>query len=253
MKLVKCFSVALLIFFVSVQAQTTPADIFNFPELDFATPEAAIEHFAESIAKNDLAGALQAFAINEYADNFDFTAQTKRLAAIDMYQSLAPTEYAMYAQLNRLQLLSRYAAQIRFFSYSFHSTETLDGAIISNPTDEQLSTFITSVNPEQLTKLTLAKIIRIVAQPGRYLDTLKEQIKPVGADESTELLLLYELDRQYYFGGAHLLRYGEAWKIDSLNSFLANTPALGTVTPTTPEEFPPMSDSDDWKLEEVTH
>jgi hypothetical protein len=255
MKFVRYLLVAVLIFFASIQAQTTPADIFNFPELDFDTPEAAIEHFAKSIANNDLTGALQAFAINQYAEDFDFAALAKRVGAIDLYSSLAPAEYEMYRGLNRLNLAARYARQIAFFSYSFNSSEELANAVITNPSDEQVSTFVASVNPEELTNLKITKVIRINAESDRYRNILKLQAVPFGADEGIELLVLYELNDNYYSGGAHLLLYGAAWKIDSLSSNVGRVPALGNTTRMTLGDFESFMDelngSENYKLEEL--
>jgi hypothetical protein len=243
------------VFVVTTQAQTTPADIFNFPEIDFATPEEAIEHFVASIAKNDLTGALQAFAINEYAEKFDFTAQSKRLRAIDLYQGLAPAEYPMYAQLNHLSLLSRYALYIKFFGYGFYSTEPLDDGLVGPIEDEGIAAFTASVNPKQLTKLMITRMFRFTVLSEKLRQLWQEQVAISGAEESTEFVVLYKLDGNYFVGGLHLLRYGQAWKIDSLGSILASTPALGVVTKTTLTGFDELisrlEDSEDWKLEEI--
>jgi hypothetical protein len=78
----------ILLLIVTVNAQGSSP--FNFPEKEFDTPEAAIRHFVESIAKNDAMAALEAFAINDYADKFDFTAWSNRIGAIDFTSSLRP-------------------------------------------------------------------------------------------------------------------------------------------------------------------
>ena len=43
-------------------------------------------------------------------------------------------------------------------------------------------------------------------------------------------------DKDYLLGFT-LLRYGDSWKVTYQTSNLAGTSALGTVEPTTPEEF----------------
>jgi hypothetical protein len=257
MNLIRYVLLALLISLATSQAQTTPADIFNFPELDFDTPEAAIKHFAESLAKNDLGATLQTFAINEYAEQFNFAAQAKRIAAIDIYQNLAPTEYPMYAQINYLNLLAKYALYIKLFCYSFYSTEPLDGTIVPIKQDEteRIDAFIASVSPEQFAKLTVARMFRFTASSEQLREIWQKQAAPIGAEEMTEFVVLYELSGDYFMGGFHLLRYGEFWKIDWLNSALAGLPARGTVSKTTPEDFEifisELGDSENWKLEEI--
>jgi hypothetical protein len=237
----------------SVKSQSL--DPLEFPEKEFATPEAAIQHFAESIAKNDVVAALQAFAINQQAAAFDFTAMSERLGVIQPIQTLSPTEYPMYVDLNRLALISRYGGQLKFFVYSFYATEPLDETTPIQDEPEKISAFIESVNPEQLTGLKIDKVIRMIATSDKLLEVWQQQAKPVGADEVTELVVLYELDGSYYLGGARLLRYGESWKLDGLSSVLAGMSALGTVTKTTLEEFETLlgdlGDNENWKLEEI--
>lgn len=256
MRLARYFFVAIVVSVATLQAQTTPANIFNFPELEFDTPEAAIEHFVSSIVKNDLTGALQAFAINQYAEEFDFTAQAKRLNALDIYQSLAPADNAMYTQLNRLSLLAKYGLYIKLFCYSFYATESLEGNIVApmNDRPERIDAFITSVNPKQLTNLKIAKVFKLTVLSERLQKTLEEQVRIVGAEEFSEFVVFYELNGDYFAGGIHLLRYDEAWKIDSLGSVLTGVSAVGTVLKTTSEAlrtFPGENHTDLWKLEEI--
>jgi hypothetical protein len=249
------FYVLILLAGLLTSVKSQSLDLLEFPEKEFATPEAALQHFAESIAKNDVRAALQAFAINQQAAAFDFTAMSERLGVIHPIQTLSPAEYPMYIDLNRLALISRYGGQLKFFVYSFYATEPLGETTRIQDEPERISAFIESVNPEQLANLKINTVIRIIANSEKLLDIGQQQAKPVGADEVTELVVLYELDGGYYLGGARLLRYGESWKLDGLSSALAGMPALGTVTKTTQGDFETfiseLGDNDNWKLEEV--
>lgn len=253
MKFLRYILTVAFIVCASTPAQTTD---FNFSELDFETPQAAIEHFVNAIAQNDLPQALQAFAINDYADSFNFTAMSERLGAIDMYRGLAPSEYDMYAQLNRLELLSTYAFYIKVFCYSFYASEPLDGSIIRVQDEpEKVAAFIASVTPEQLADLTINKAFQLIILPGRMKETWQKQNLPIGADESSEVVVLYELNGQYFLGGFHLLRYGKNWKIDGLYSLLAGMTNDGGVTKMTVTEFAGFIDklgaTDNWQLEQL--
>ncbi len=238
----------------SVRSQSL--DLLGFPEKEFATPEAALQHFAQSIAKNDVTAALQAFAINQQAEKFNFTAMSERLGAVQPLQTLSPAEYPMYVELNRLALISRYAQQLKSFVYSFYASEPLDETTRIQDEPERISAFTESVNPEQLANLNINTVIRIMATSEKLLEIGQQQAKPVGADEVTELVVLYELDGGYYLGGARLLRYGESWTLDGLSSAFAGMSALGTVTKTTREEFETLlgdlGGNENWTLEEVT-
>ncbi len=254
----RSFYVLLLLVITGVQAQNAS---FSFPEKEFATPEAAIQYFAESIAKNDVVAALQAYAINQQAELFDFTAMSERLQVVSPRQMLSPSEFPLYVELNRLVLLSRYAEQLKFFAYSFYYRENeafkdgeLEQTILIQDNPELVSEFIASVNPERLANLTVARTLRFIATSEKMIKVFQDQAKTVGADDVTELIILYELDGSYYLGGARALRYGKSWKLDGLYSALAGVTGSGTVTKTTQAEFDEILDelgeSDNWTLEE---
>jgi hypothetical protein len=245
-----------LMFLLMTTVNAQDSSLLNFPDKDFATPEAAIRHFAESVAKNDVIATLEAFAINEYAEEYDFTAVAERLSAIDIYQGLAPTEYPMYIELNRLSLLSKYAIHIKLFSYSFFSTESLDNPVVPLRNEsERIAAFIASANPEQLGNLTVNRIFRIRTVSENILEMWQKQAAPMGAEEITECVVLYELDGTFFLGGFNLLHYDQTWKIYSLSSVIAGMSALGTVVRMTPAEFEAiisrLEENGTWTLEEL--
>jgi hypothetical protein len=223
-------------FTTEARAEALVDSDFRVTELDFATPEAAVGHFFKSIVKNDLAAALQAFATNEYADNYDFTKHSRRMAAIQPMMQPAPPEYAMYDRVNRLALLARYAQQIQIFTYSLTPDIQIDQTQrIDN--DNQIAAFVTSVDPAKLGGLTIAKAYKVVPASEKFKSILAGQADPLGADEIGEIVILYELGGRYLKSGARLLRYGQFWRIDSLNSIVAEVPMSGGAVPTTEEEF----------------
>jgi hypothetical protein len=252
-RLYQSFCGLMLLLVVSVNAQDS--SLFAFPDKDFATPEAAIKHFVESIAKNNLEGALQTFAINQQAEKFDFTATSEWMKVIIPSQFLAPSDYDMYKQLNRVQLAWEYGEQIKAFAYSFYLSELLDETIYIQDEPERVSRFIDSVNPELLINLKIHKIFRFIGVSEKMLNMWERQAKPVGADETTECIVLYELGGNYYLGGARVLRYSESWKLDSLSSIIAMTEDSGAVTKTTLEDFEAfisrLQENRNWKLEQI--
>jgi hypothetical protein len=238
------------------------AQDLSFPEKDFATPQAALEHVTQSLAANDVAAALQAFAINAQAEKRDFTAMSERLGVIQMFQSPSPSEYPMYVELNRLTFVSRYASQIKLFTYSLllQTTETFEDfdpyltlPIQSEP--DLVREFVRVSDPEKLRGLSIDKLFRITATSEKMLENWQAQARPVGANEITEFVVLYRLGNNVYFGGARMLRYGESWKLDGLNSVVAGTEAGGNAVLTTQEDFEvlvaELKDSENWRLEEL--
>ncbi len=217
-------------------AQSVVDESFRVDEKDFATPGDALSHFVASIRANDLTAALQAFAVNEYAEKYDFEAYSTRIGAITPMLQSAPGQYPMYEQLNRLGLLSQYGGAIRNFVYSFNASIPLDQTFRVTSPDE-IDAFVASVDPARMAGLEVVEAYTLAPNSAKAIEIMKAQVGPIGADESTEIFILYELDGQYFAGGAHLLRYGDAWKIDLLSSVYARIPASGVVSATSREEF----------------
>jgi hypothetical protein len=229
-------SIAFGVASVPIAAERVVDESFRVAEKDFATPAAALSHFVASVKANDLTAAFQAFAVNAYAERYDFKAYSTRIGAIVPMMQNAPGEYAMYDPLNRLALLSRYGGLIRNFIYSFNASMPLDQTFRVTSPDE-VDAFVASVDPTRLAGLTVADAYLLRYNSAKAVEIVNGQNAPIGADESTEIFVLYQLDGQYFAGGLHLLRYGDAWKIDALGSSFAGTNASGVVTETSREEF----------------
>lgn len=212
----------------------------SISEKSFDTPAKAIEYFVAAIAENNASKALEACNINEYGENFDYAAYTERTGAIlPVSVTGAPSGYSMYAEINRYTQASYLGTQIKGFAYSFFTDKGIIDATPLEGTD-QIDAFIESVDPAKLKNLTVVRI------DTPYPDTMnKEETKALfkeyaamyGADEQTEVIVLYELDGKHYGGGFTLLRYGKDWKISRLNSVVANQASSGAVTATTEEEY----------------
>jgi hypothetical protein len=225
---------------IFLQAEGAADKTFMFPEKNFETPEAAINHFITRLAADDLAGAFEACAVNE-GDRFDFKAMAKRLNAIALYASLAPSQSPLLGQVNRITMLYRLANQVKFMIYSLLTDIPIDGRTIANPDEQMLDSFVKNADSRNLAGLTVVKI-RLPASEEIYNSerakkVFVEQARPYGADDTAERLVLYRLNGRLYAGGIHLLRYGRYWRIDSLNSAFANTSVLGNVGSITEEQF----------------
>jgi hypothetical protein len=213
---------------------------FLFPEKNFETPEAAINHFVVRLAANDLPGAFEACAVNE-GDKFDFKAMTERLDAIVLYGMLSPSQSPVLAQVNRIAILSRLANQVKFMLYSMLTDISFDGRIIPDPDEQMVDSFIKDADSRKLAGLTVEKI-RLPAPAKIYNSerakkSFMKSARCYGADDAAERLVLYRLNDAYFAGGIHLLKYGKYWRIDSLSSAYAGMPAMGNVKRITREQF----------------
>jgi hypothetical protein len=207
---------------------------FTFPEKNFKTAEAAIRHFVKGLAANDLASALEACAINE-ADRFDFRAFVKRLGGIP-FSSLAPSQSLLFGQTNRLERLALLARQTKFMMYGLllapdEAEEIAKWRFIKKTDEAWIASFARSCDSHRLRGLTVVKIkpAHKLMNSERAHKIALAQAKVQGADDSTERIVLYRLNNAYYWGGMHLLKYGNYWRIDSLHSNYANTSLLGTL------------------------
>lgn len=205
-----------------------------------ATPEDAVSAYLEAVAANDMDAILAASATDEMAAGFDFEAYSERLRAITPVQGLAPTEYPMYAGMNRYQQAAQILGQVRNLAYGMLSGETIDGSVIAPVDEAQVEAFVTAVDPSRLGGLTVLEV-RLpepeAAADERYVENVARIAATYGADELTERLALVELDGQTYGVGFTLLRYADDWLVSSQSSVLGGTPALGTAEPMTRAEF----------------
>jgi hypothetical protein len=213
----------------------------------FKTPEDIITSYFEGIAENNLQKILQTLAINEMSENFHFDLYTERVGAFIPTLSLAPSEYPLYVEANKMKLSGELMDQMKFFTYSLLSNEPVSEATPIRLDPERTKSFVENVDPGRLSSLSI-KSIDLANQKTmsttRYLENAAAIARVFGADESTERVALFLFEEKYYYVGFTLLRYGESWKISRQTSAMAATNALGVAHSTTPEEFETMISGD---------
>jgi hypothetical protein len=206
----------------------------------FPTPEAAVRHYLAGVAAGDAGKLMEATAIEEMSTGFQFADSVDRLRAMLLTNSLSPTEYPLFADMDRVFVASQILSQTRMLVYSLLSTETLDGTPIVPADKQRADAFVAQVDPSRLAGLKVVDIrysnAKLEHDP-RNLDNAAKLAAIYGADELTERLALVDLDGRLYEVGFTLLRYGDDWKVSSQSAALGNTPVLGTAVPTTLEEY----------------
>ncbi len=210
------------------------------PSALYSTPEAAITAYLDGVKQQDISAIFAASALDEPAEQFDFQAYADRLQAMPLVTSPAPAEYPFYAEMNRVRRQNEILSQVRNLAYSLLSAETIDGGIIANPGSERVQAFVTDVDPSRLSGIELVQIgapSPNLLTSTRFQENAAKQAAIYGADELTERVALLSFEDKDYLLGFTLLRYGNSWKVTYQTSNLAGTSALGTVEPTTPEEF----------------
>jgi hypothetical protein len=225
---------------ISTYADSRIGNDFKISEKNFETPEAAIRHFTERLAANDLMGAFEACAINE-ADKFDFIAYSRWINAMLLIQSDAPSQSPVFAQINCVKKMSFLAQQVKIMMYSILTDEKIDGKTIFQPGDDRIEQFAKNADSRRLAGLKVVKIeLPISAEilnSERARTYALREAKIYGADDMTEKIVVYQLGPNYFVGGMHLLKYGKYWRIVSLNSTYANMSVVGNVVRIPPEEL----------------
>ncbi|HEX8887533.1 MAG TPA: hypothetical protein VF779_00040 [Pyrinomonadaceae bacterium] len=245
-KLISILIVSLILFAVSCSKTDTKGTNSQSPsqatDVAFKTPEEAITSYLDGVARNDISKILQACAINEMGGNFKFDLYTARVGGMNL-QYLSPSEYQFYAEMNKTLLSSQILNQVKNLSYGLLSGEKVDGSPIFPADADRANRFVKDVDPGKLSKLEIKKISlsnKTVMNDAKYMENAAKYARIFGADESTERLVLFSLEDNYYYIGFTLLRFGGNWKISSQNSPLGNTDPLGTPKKTTAEDFESM-------------
>lgn len=207
----------------------------------FPKPEDAINHFVAGLVENDLQKALQACAVEEYAQGYDFAGMMDRMKALMPIQQMAPSEYSLYAEMNKIAAMGTLVSQMKMMVYSFFVPEVKDGiTIYVGGGKDDAKKFAEAVNPDKLKGLKILRIdppMQDILNSEKNIENFQKWAKIYGAQEMTERIVLYGLDGKLYLGGFGLLRYEDGWKIQRLNSNLAGLSAMGTVEETTLDAY----------------
>ena len=209
----------------------------------YKTPEDAITAYFGGVTQSDIGKIEQACAINEMSEKFRFDLYTARLQSLQPYAAPAPSDYPLDVEINKAQLTQRILAQLKMFTYSLLSSENVGDNTTIIIDAARTTQFIKDVDPKKLAQIEV-KTIDLPNKPrmnsAQYVKNESAIAQVYGADESTERVVLFTFEQNYYVAGFSLLRYGESWKISSLDSPMAGSTSLGTAGKTTVQDFEAM-------------
>jgi hypothetical protein len=198
-----------------------------------ATPEAAVNLYIESIAANDFACALRAYAAHEQAARFDFTALVRYVHMWSPASLKAPAGYPMFVEMNELQAKAEMAQATKLFVYGLLSDRELMRTYNAE-SDAQIQAFIQAVDPARLATLRVVRIDQprqSASNSPKAQELFKEFATRAGADEMTERIALYELSGRFFRSGFQLTRYDQRWTIYTLNSNYVDPVFVAKTTP----------------------
>ena len=228
------------------QAQSTSSAPPPAADVVFKTPEDAINAYMQGVAQNDIQKIAQACAINEMSEKFKFDLYTQRLGGIFMpAQFLSPATSPFFIETNKMKLSGQIFDRVKMLTYSLLSSENVsDGSPITGMDAGRIEAFMKDLDPKRLSGLAVEQIVlpnKTLMSDAKYLDNANKMALIYGADEQTERVVLFSFEKNEYFIGFTLLRYGQNWKISSQISALSNSNQLGAAQKITPTEFQNMN------------
>ena len=206
------------------------------------TPEDAVRYYITAVAENDLDKAMSVTAIDQMASAYDFTQNAHQTNSIYPRNMQAPSDYDLYKQINKMTISGELSSQIKGFIYSFLYDGSLQEPNVVE-SDDDITEFISAVNPAYIKELS---VVRIDAPYPQIMETedvqksLKSRADLYGADKATEMIALIKMNNTHYWAGFSLLKYGNGWKISSMQSYIVNQPATGAATEVTEDAYKNM-------------
>lgn len=199
----------------------------------FATPESVIEHFVKSVATDDFDGALDAFGVDDRVAHFDFSRQVRRMGVFSASRAEAPTRYKLYMRTNTLEATKLAANEILHWAHGLLTDDR-------SPAGPRAA-----IQAIDLTQLRDLKVVRIdtpnksVTSKPEVIELSRKEAAARGADVLTERIALLLLGHRHYWCGFRLVKFGNLWHIETLQSYFASgtSSVLLGVEKTTPEEF----------------
>src|SRR5688572_7611891 len=178
-----------------------------------ATPEAAVRLYIESIAANNFARAMRAFAAEERAARFNFTALVSWVHVFSAGAQEAPAEYPMFVEINELRAKAQMAQATKIFIYGLLTDRDPSGSQTVE-SDAEIQAFVQAVDPARLATLRVVSIDQPRSLLGPEAQALfKQRATRHGADEMTERIALCDFSGQFFGAGFSLARYDKTWKI----------------------------------------
>lgn len=195
----------------------------------FETPEAAVQAYLAGVKDADLGQVLASSAVTELAARVDFVAWVDRIRAWMPFQAPAPATDPFLVGLTQAQQTAQLLGQTRMLVYGLLTDADLEGAPVMAD-GAWAETFQAQLDLSRLAGLTVGAIAPSDPEhmaSDRYKEAMAKQAVVWGADEITERVAAVALEGREALVGFTLIRYGDAWKVLSQSSPMANLPVTG--------------------------
>ena len=212
----------------------------SIKEDQFVNPDMAVVEFVNGLKISSLEKIFSTCAINKISELYDFRKFCLRLDAFSPQTWRAPSINPMYIGLNKIDAMNNIARQLKILTYSLLFDPNFDLST-KGPFDEvEIQKTLNELNVDRLKNIEYIRSdfsVKRFEKNERYLKNSKDQAAPLGAEDSTERLVLIKFENSYYAFGIHLLKYNGFWKINILSSPLVGTDISGKVQKITLNDY----------------
>lgn len=201
-------------------------------ERGFPTPEAAVTYLAERVADGDLGGAFEAFAVESVVDGYSFEENAERIGGVSPVTWL-PADSPGYRALDGELRRGEVAMRLRELVRAVAAPDRDFGVFTDLGPGTTASDIAAALAPDRLAGFAVvrADVLEPTPRPGAGRNPFEALAEGIGADELTEVAVLYETPNGLVVGGVQAVRYGDHWYLYDLTSALIGT-SIGELTPT---------------------
>lgn len=206
--------------------------------------EDAARLYLEGIRDSDLSKALSAFAIETYANHFDYQAQIARIGAYlpasmnIKFPAVNDFAASLNVETRQNELINAIVMQ-QFMFYAPEMDATQMVPFTGDDREQQVAAFVESIYESvqslSIETLEVLGFIHPALLSEHYANTLNQenlakQAKIYGADEVKSVVALFSIGKNTYTMCCDAVRYGDLWYMLSLGG---NIGALLNLAPST--------------------
>lgn len=209
----------------------------------YKSPKKAIEAYVTAVAKGDYEKALEVYDSQERAENIDLVKYTEKMQCF-IADSMPAPALGEYPAVNKVIFDGEAASQLKIFTYSLQSGKTFQEgfqtgnvAIGDAYSADQL---VKDLDPKNLKSLEVEQVDivdKATQESERYTSNNKEVCKIYGCKDIKDYAALMKRGKTYYVAYFSLGKYENGWKIQNMNSAMAETTQSGAASQTTKEDY----------------
>lgn len=188
--------ILMIILLVSACSSATTTETENVTL--FETPDEAIIYFFDGMRELSYNKMIEASDVKKVAKNYQFDLDSENERMPTIVQGLFPSNGDFIQLINEETLRSSFHNDICHLLICFLATEYAFEYDFSNELSDDIEMLSDTINEERLSELTIVDMYIVTDLNDRLMDTLKENYRAYGVDETEEMLVIVEVDKQTF-------------------------------------------------------